>query len=326
MDASAPRLSVVLPTHNRPVLLVEALQSIAAQRFTNMEVIVVDDASTPPVDFKALSRQYPDLRGVRHEPSRGGAAGKNAGIAVSRGELFAFLDDDDLYDPRYLERSVAILDRHPEIEVLFMGVDWFGRAWEYGERAQGESMARILAEARPVALEATLHLFGDALLPALLRRVPMPFQRPVVRRTALERIGVYRDDCLLWDCEWAFRAAMVSRCALLDEPLYRQRADGQGYSSIGSRERDHLESGLEMTLRLYRQPPFAVSAATRELLREAASRSAAYLAYYHSRRGEVGSCIRAWWTSEKIQPSLRRLRMPLAALARALGGTPEVRP
>ena len=307
-----------MPTHDRPALLGEALASLEAQHYPDWEVIVVDDASTPPVDFSQLVRMHPKLRGVRHDSPRGGAAGKNSGLAAGRGEILAFLDDDDLYDPAYLERAVAILDRYPALDVLFMGVAWFGKAAAYGERAHGESLARTLAEARPTLLEPDLLLFGDGLLPALLRRVPMPFQRPVVRRAALERIGPYRPDCLLWDCDWAFRAAMAARCALLHEPLYRQRVNGQGFTSRPDRRREHLESGLEMALRLYRNPPFPIPGTTRRLLRDAASRDAADLAYYHSQRGEVGACMRAWWMSETIQPSLSRLKLPLGAILRTL--------
>ena len=315
---SSPRVSVILPTHNRPALLREALASLEAQHYPGWEVIVVDDASSPSVDFDALARSHPKLRSVRHESSHGGAASKNSGLAVGQGEIFAFLDDDDLYDPEYLGRSVAILDRYPAIDVLFMGVAWFGSAAAYGEHSHGESLARTLAEIRPTTPEPGLLLFGEALLPALLRRVPMPFQRPVVRRAALDRIGSYRPNCLLWDCEWALRAAMAGRCALLNEPLYRQRADGQGLSSRPDRQRDHLESGLETVLRLYRNPPFPISGTTLSLLRDAASRSAADLAYYHSRRGEMGPCLRAWWTSQRIQPSLSRLKLPLGAILRTL--------
>ena len=316
MLSRPPRVSIVLPTHHRQTLLGEALASLEAQHYPDWEVIVVDDASTPPVDLSRLVRSHPKLHGVRHGSPLGGAAGKNSGLAVGRGEILAFLDDDDLYDPAYLERSVAILDRYPAIDVLFMGVAWFGRAATYGERAHSESLARTLAEARPTLLEPNLLLFGDGLLPTLLRRVPMPFQRPVVRRAALERIGLYRADCLLWDCEWALRAAMAARCALLHEPLYRQRADGQGFSSRPDRERDYLESRLEMVLQLHRNPPFPIPGTTRRLLRGAASRAAADLAYHHSQRGVVEVCARAWWRSERIRPSLSRPKLPLEAISR----------
>jgi glycosyltransferase involved in cell wall biosynthesis len=305
-------------------LLAEALASIEAQRYPDWEVIVVDDASAPAVDFRALAHSQSRVVGLRHDTSVGGAAGKNSGIKAGRGEIFAFLDDDDVYDPGYLERSISVLDRHSDIDVLFIGVAWFGKAAAHGERTHGQSMARTLEAAEGIAVEDGVVAFGEKLLPALLRRVPMPFQRPVVRRPALERIGMYRPDCLLWDCEWAIRASIVARCALLTEPLYGQRVDGQGLSSRPDRERDHLASSVDSTLRLYYNPPIKVSPMVRSMLREAASRSAADLAYYHSQRGELRDCLRAWWQSQRVEISLPRLKIPVGALARAVGFIPRV--
>jgi hypothetical protein len=130
----------------------------------------------------------------------------------------------------------------------------------------------------------------------------------------MDRIGAYRADCLLWDCEWVLRASMAARCAYLDEPLYRQRLDGQGTSSRGDRELDHLKSGFNMTWRLYSSPPFPTSARHRELLRQAASNGATSLAYYHAQHGQIANAMRAWWRSQTIAPSLRGLRFALSVL------------
>jgi glycosyltransferase involved in cell wall biosynthesis len=96
MLSRPPRVSIVLPTRDRQTLLGEALASLEWQHYPDWEVIVVDDASTPSVDFSRLVRPHPKLRGVRHGSPLGGAAGKNSGLAVARGEILAFLDDDDL--------------------------------------------------------------------------------------------------------------------------------------------------------------------------------------------------------------------------------------
>ncbi|MDE2565169.1 MAG: glycosyltransferase family 2 protein, partial [Burkholderiales bacterium] len=80
----SPRVSVILPTHDRPALLQEALASLQAQTFGDWEAVVVDDASDPPV-----RNDWGDarVRVVRHEAARGGAAAKNSGIAQARGEV-----------------------------------------------------------------------------------------------------------------------------------------------------------------------------------------------------------------------------------------------
>jgi glycosyltransferase involved in cell wall biosynthesis len=298
-------------------MLSEAVDSVVAQSFENWELVVVDDASEPPVELRVPARFTGKVRCVRHAESQGGSAAKNSGIAAGRGEIFAFLDDDDLYDPHYLERAVAVLDRHPDIDVLLMGVHWFGAAAEWGERTQAESMAKLLADAKPRGLGGNVSAFGEAFLPALLKRVPMPMQRPVVRRGAMDRIGAYRADCLLWDCEWVLRASMVARCAYLDEPLYHQRLDGQGTSSRGDRELDHLKSGFDMTWRLYSSPPFPISDRFREFLRRAASDAALGIARHQALRGEAMPALRAWSLSQSTRPALSGLRS-LAAITRTL--------
>jgi glycosyltransferase involved in cell wall biosynthesis len=317
-----PRVTVVLPTHNRPALLAEAVASVYAQTFTDWELIVVDDASNPPVSLAIHSEQRSKVRCLRHPQSQGGAAGKNTGIAAARGEIFAFLDDDDLYDPHYLERALAILDKHPQVDVLFMGVAWFGAAAAWGEQAHGESTARLLAEAKPTPLEADVNVFGERFLSALLKRVPMAFQRPVVRRAALDRIGRYRADCLLWDCEWALRASLAAKCAYLHEPLYRQRLDGQGYSSRDDRELDHLESGFDMTWRLYAQPPFVLTAHARAMLGEAAGVALIAIARYHAKRRRISAALHAWIRARSICPSVADARS-LLSIARATVNGPR---
>ncbi|MBK8993549.1 MAG: glycosyltransferase family 2 protein [Gammaproteobacteria bacterium] len=314
-----PRVSVIVPTHNRLPLLEEALGSIEAQSFIDWEAVVVDDASTPAIDGRSVIARYPRARVHTHHSSQGGAAAKNTGIAMARGEILAFLDDDDLYDPRYLACALDILDRYADIDVLFMGVGWFGKDAQRSERAHGESLARTLARAPPEGVERSLVRWpGPELLPALLLSVPMPFQRPVVRRAALDGIGRYRPDCLLWDCEWALRASLMARCALLHEPLYLQRSDGQGTSSRADREYDHAESAAEMVLNLYRNPPLPVSREIRLVLRQAASRNAEHVAFHLSKHGDLSGALRAWRRAQWIEPTVTRFKVLSALIARIM--------
>ena len=231
--------------------------------------------------------------------------------------LVAFLDDDDMYAPELLERSVATFDSHPGLDVMFIGVHWFGAQARDAVPDQAESMARLLRIAAPDDDGAELLRFDERLFEGLLNAIPMDFQRIVVRRAVLDRIGPHRADCLMWDCDWALRAALQANCALLRSPLYLQRADGQEYFSKPGRERAQLESALEMTLRLHREPPPGTSARSLELLRAAASRHAASLAYYHAKHGPLGSSLSAWWRSARLRPGLPNPRLPLAALVHA---------
>jgi glycosyltransferase involved in cell wall biosynthesis len=297
-------VSVVLPTHNRPALLAEALQSIAAQTIGDWEVIVVDDASDPPAQL--LATEDKRLHVVRLKASRGGAGAKNTGASLARGDVLAFLDDDDLYAPTYLARALAVLDRHPEVQVVFMGVSWFGSAAAWGEQAYRGSMQRTLAEAQGQEIEPAVLRFDDRLVPALLDRVPMAFQRPVVRRSAFERIGGYREGCLLWDCDWAIRAALEVPVALIQDGLYLQRAERQGYSSRPDRRLEHVLSAIEIRETLLKSA--ATDASQRRwqsLLHQSAAQSWFDLAYQQQEAGRSMASLAAWWHSQKhsFQPA-----------------------
>lgn len=301
-----PRISVVIPTHNRPDLLNTALASVRKQTFTDWEVVIVDDASDVPVVISEDER----IRVVYHSSSQGGAAAKNTGINAATAEILAFLDDDDLYASQYLERALGILDHNPNLDVVFMGVSWFGAAGPGGQRNYDEAMAKTLAMAQGKILEEGIIAFDEHLLDALLQSIPMAFQRPVVRKRALEIIGSYRPDCLLWDCDWAISAALNGRTALLQEGLYLQRAEGQGYSSRGDRRLEHLTSGIEIKDRFlldtrrglhpqHLMPKF----------RRAAAMAWFDLAWYHYQQKNRRKAFGALWASELRQFCLPNLKL-----------------
>ena len=99
---NTPLLSIIIPTHNRPHLLPRAVQSALDQTFTDLEVVVVDDASTEPVQLP----EQPRLRVIRLDAGRGGAAARNVGTEAARGRWVTYLDDDDYLLPHMAEVSL----------------------------------------------------------------------------------------------------------------------------------------------------------------------------------------------------------------------------
>ncbi len=110
------RISVIIPVHNTAHLIAEALTSIAAQHYPDMEVIVVDDGSTDALD-SALATSGTPVHLIR-QTQRGPAAARNAGIAASTGEWLAFLDADDLWGQGALMRLARDLALHPRAGVV----------------------------------------------------------------------------------------------------------------------------------------------------------------------------------------------------------------
>lgn len=111
MDQSL--ISIVLPTHNRARLLPAAIESLLGQRYTNWEVIVVDDGSTD--DTRQVVANIPDPRVRYHyQENRQLNGARNTGVQLAKGSFLGFLDDDDQFLPDHLELLVNTMkeDRH----------------------------------------------------------------------------------------------------------------------------------------------------------------------------------------------------------------------
>ncbi len=102
-----------MPTRNRASLLRRALRGVQAQSLYDMEIIVVDDASTDGT-LAMLAREFPRVKLVRHRFPRGPSAARNSGVAAATGDWVFFHDDDDLMHPSHLaELLAATLDAPP---------------------------------------------------------------------------------------------------------------------------------------------------------------------------------------------------------------------
>jgi glycosyltransferase involved in cell wall biosynthesis len=129
-----PKVSVVIPTYNRADKVREAIESVLAQTFTDIEVIVVDDGSSDET-ANALRNIFGDRIHYYFQPNQGASVARNKGIAEARGEWIAFLDSDDLWEKDKLEWQFKALERfgpqcgacytdvrifnHPEIRTFF---------------------------------------------------------------------------------------------------------------------------------------------------------------------------------------------------------------
>lgn len=110
-----PLVSVVVPTHNRAAFIGVAIRSVLAQTDKNLEIIVVDDASTDetPVILRQLANIDSRIKILRNTKSLGGGGARNVGIHASSGEWIAFLDDDDEWDKTKIKYQLEKMRAHP---------------------------------------------------------------------------------------------------------------------------------------------------------------------------------------------------------------------
>ncbi|MGA2834477.1 MAG: glycosyltransferase [Terracidiphilus sp.] len=105
-----PLVSAVIPTRNRPLLVLRAVQSALRQTYANLEVIVVIDGSDPATVASLGSIADPRLRIVALQENVRGSEARNIGVRNARGEWIAFLDDDDEWLPEKTEKQMFLLE------------------------------------------------------------------------------------------------------------------------------------------------------------------------------------------------------------------------
>ncbi|MBD2603206.1 glycosyltransferase [Scytonema hofmannii FACHB-248] len=118
---SNPLLTIIIPTHNRPHLVNHAIKSALEQTVEDLEVIVVDDASTQPLNLP----EHPRLRLIRLSKPQGGAAARNVGTDAACGRWVTYLDDDDRLLPNMVVTSLKALSNAtlPEPIAVISGVE-----------------------------------------------------------------------------------------------------------------------------------------------------------------------------------------------------------
>jgi glycosyltransferase involved in cell wall biosynthesis len=122
-NSHPPLVSVILPTHNRALILPRAIESVLTQTYDNIELIIVDDCSTD--ETREVVSALSDLRVtyLRLEENAGGSGARNRGIAIAKGEFIAFQDDDDEWLPHKLNKQMEVfLSGSPNLGLVYTGI------------------------------------------------------------------------------------------------------------------------------------------------------------------------------------------------------------
>ena len=116
MIASSPKVSVIVPTYNRPELLERALQSVVAQTLEDFEIIVVNDCG---VALEETLSKYDKIVYVEKNMNSGASASRNLALKIARGKYINFLDDDDYFYPNHLQTLVDVLEQNEQYKVAY---------------------------------------------------------------------------------------------------------------------------------------------------------------------------------------------------------------
>jgi hypothetical protein len=229
------KVSLIIPTFNRPHLLPRAVES-ARRAGSDVELIVVDDASSDST--ARVCAGLSDIKYVRLDRNQGVAGARNVGLLESSGDFIAFLDDDDLRLPGSLDYQVSLLAAQPEAGLVAGGVMLADQhCVPTGEVAiprgkSGDLFWKVL--------ELDLHLIPGSI---------------VVRKECFLEVGIFDrrlagiDDWDMWT-----RIAEV-RPILVDPPpvcVYRVASpgSGQGSSALGR----HMQAAVKHQAHLFSLP------------------------------------------------------------------------
>src|SRR5919204_1015723 len=210
-------VSVVIPTHDRGRVVVQAIESALAQTYRRLEVIVVDDGSTDDTADRVRCLRDARVRYLRR-PHAGVSAARNAGIAAATGDLVAFLDSDDLWKPDKVEAEMAALARYPSAGGVFSDLEKLdGATFVPSFMRRTQVFSRLLAERE---YPAGLLLSPRALYLCLLQEVPIKMPALTVRGSALERVGGFNEAWTSSE-DWEFLLRFPRRESLVyvDRPL-----------------------------------------------------------------------------------------------------------
>jgi glycosyltransferase involved in cell wall biosynthesis len=192
-------ISVVIPTYNRRRLLERALASIQQQTRTPHEVIVVDDGSTDDTS-DAICKRFPNVRYIRQE-NCGVSAARNRGVHEATGNWLAFLDSDDEWLPKKLERQVEALQSRPDRLLCHTSEIWIRRGRRVNPMKKHEK-------------------FGGLIFQACLPLCIISPSSAVLHRSLLEEIGLFDETLpVCEDYDLWLRVCARHPVLYLDEPL-----------------------------------------------------------------------------------------------------------
>lgn len=221
------RVSVVVPFHNAERYLPEAIASVRTQTFEDWELLLVDDASSDTTSriASAASVADPRIRLLTTDAATpvGAAAARNRGIEAASGEFVTFLDADDLYLPQKLARDVELLDRHPDVAMIYGPTEWF---WGEADSAsvKRENMRREAdVTYGPGSLLSPVLLWNDWQVPCTCS--------VALRRANLLAVGGFEEQFALYEDQTLWAKVFASFAVFVHGDILARYRQHPGSSS-----------------------------------------------------------------------------------------------
>jgi len=196
-------ISVVIPTYNRYELLKRAIASLYEQTTPPQEIIVVDDGSTD--NTKAIVKDFPEIIYIYQE-NRGVSVARNAGIQKAKNEWIAFLDSDDEWHSKKLQKQIDFHRKNPDILMSYTDEVW-------------------IRNGKKVKIPKKYRKIGEDAFVENLSYCNIAPSSVMLHKKLLDRVGLFDEDLeVCEDYDLWLRIASKEKIALIDEKLINKYA------------------------------------------------------------------------------------------------------
>lgn len=234
MRENNPTVSIVIPAFNAENYIDECLQSVVSQIFVDIEIIVVNDASSDstPDRIMAFAERDGRVRVIDLKQNRGLSGARNAGVEAARGEYVSFLDSDDCLHPEAISLMLNCLEAEG-VEICRCA---FYRGREFRPKPVGRLKYRVFE-------------VSEALRVTLYQKIQMnPAWAMLLKTDIVRKAGAFREGSLYEDLDSFYRFfEQTDRLVYIENPLYFYRENPTGL--LGSWKEKRLDV-LDVTDRL----------------------------------------------------------------------------
>lgn len=240
MDPEPELVSIILPTYNRAHLLPDAINSVLNQTYPYWELIIWDDGSTD--DTKSVLAALKDTRvKCYREENHGMSYALNKGLELAKGDLIAFLDDDDTWLPEKLAIQVSVMEKFPQVDLVFgnfLNTNIEDSTQNLGFDQGEGSLAKLLTD----EWDEDIWLITQGFLEGIAMDNFIAFDTVVTRRSVFESIGNFNENLrsgMDFEFWWRFGLADLNVAftteILLNRVKYPGSLSGRSVSSMLNR-------------------------------------------------------------------------------------------